>query len=132
MLQLLDVVALGSTLKLERAAKQPDASGYIVEVYAGNRPSRLTVWRHPADESVMAFEFVLKDNMVRAAAGQRPGRWQRAAARGMDRHPEAVRQRGDQRLLTRRQQAGVGGQIAAIDEVQRRVVGRLQRRRQQQ
>lgn len=69
--QLLDVVALGSTLKLESAAKKPDASGYLVEVYAGSRPSRLTVWRHPADESVMAFEFVLKDNMVRAAAGQR-------------------------------------------------------------
>jgi PilZ domain len=69
--QLLDVVALGSTLKLESSAKQPDASGYLVEVYAGTRPSRLTVWRHPADESVMAFEFVLNDNMVRAAAGQR-------------------------------------------------------------
>jgi hypothetical protein len=69
--QLLDVVALGSTLKLERQAKQPDAAGYLVEIYASTRPSRLTVWRHPADESVMAFEFVLKDNMVRAAAGQR-------------------------------------------------------------
>jgi hypothetical protein len=69
--QLVDVVALGSTLKLESAAKKPDASGYLVEIYASNRPSRLTVWRHPADESVMAFEFVLQDNMVRAAAGQR-------------------------------------------------------------
>lgn len=69
--QLLDVVALGSTLQLQSAAKKPDAAGYLVEIYAGNRGSRLTVWRHPADESVMAFEFVLKDNMVRAAAGQR-------------------------------------------------------------
>lgn len=68
--QLLDVVALGSTLKLESRTRKPDASGYLVEIYAGDRPSRLTVWRHPADESVMAFEFVLKNNMVRAAAGQ--------------------------------------------------------------
>jgi hypothetical protein len=69
--QLLDVVALGSTLKLESQAKKPDASGYLVEIYASPGRSRLTVWRHPADESVLAFEFVMKDNMVRAAAGQR-------------------------------------------------------------
>ncbi len=69
--QLLDVVALGSTLKLESSARKPDASGYLVEIYASPRPSRLTVWRHPADGSVAAFELVLKDNMVRAAAGQR-------------------------------------------------------------
>jgi len=69
--QLLDVIALGSTLRLQSHAEKPDASGYLVEVYTGARPSRLTVWRHPDDESVMAFEFVLQDNMVRAAAGQR-------------------------------------------------------------
>jgi hypothetical protein len=69
--QLLDVVALGSSLQLESQATKPDASGYLVEVYAGARPARLTVWRHPADQSVMAFEFILQDNMVRAAAGHR-------------------------------------------------------------
>jgi len=67
--QLLEVIALGSTLKLQPKAAKPDASGYLVEIYASNRPSRLTVWRHPADESVAAFEFQLKDNLVRGAAG---------------------------------------------------------------
>jgi hypothetical protein len=28
------------------------------------------VWRHPEDGSVSAFEFILKDNLVRAAAGR--------------------------------------------------------------
>jgi len=69
--QLLDVVALGSTLKLQSKATTPDASGYLVERYASDRPSRLTVWRHPSDKSVAAFEFQLQDNLVRAAAGQR-------------------------------------------------------------
>ena len=68
--QLLEVIALGSTLKLQPKAAQSDASGYLVEVYASNRPSRLTVWRHPANESVAAFEFQLKDNLVRGAVGQ--------------------------------------------------------------
>jgi hypothetical protein len=69
-LQLIEVVALGSTLKLQDKTAKPDASGYLVERYASTRPSRLTVWRHPADESVSAFEFQLEDNMVRGAAGQ--------------------------------------------------------------
>lgn len=68
--QLVEVIALGSTLKLQAAAKTPDASGYLVEVYTSTRPSRLTVWRHPADQSVSAFEFILQDNLVRAAAGR--------------------------------------------------------------
>ncbi len=69
-LQLIEVVALGSTLKLQPKAAAADPSGYHVEVYAGSRPSRLTVWRHPADDSVAAFEFQLQDNLVRGAAGQ--------------------------------------------------------------
>lgn len=67
--QLLEVIALGSTLRLQPKAAQPDPSGYLVEVYASNRPSRLTVWRHPANQAVAAFEFQLKDNLVRCAAG---------------------------------------------------------------
>jgi hypothetical protein len=69
--QLLEVVALGSTLKLQSKTTKPDAAGYLVEVFSSERPSRLTVWRHPADKSVAAFEFILKDNLVRAAAGHR-------------------------------------------------------------
>jgi hypothetical protein len=69
--QLLDVVALASTLKLQSKASQPDASGYLVEVYGGTRPSRLTVWRYPGKGGIAAFELLLKDNLVRAAAGQR-------------------------------------------------------------
>lgn len=69
--QLIDVIALGSTLKLQSRTPKPDESGYLVEVYAGVRSSRLTVWRYPAKGGVAAFEFILKDNMVRAAVGQR-------------------------------------------------------------
>lgn len=69
--QLLEVIALGSTLKLQSKTPEPDASGYIVEVYGGTRSSKLTVWRYPGKGGgVGAFEFILKDNMVRAAAGQ--------------------------------------------------------------
>lgn len=68
--QLLDVLALGSTLKLQAKTEQADASGYLVERYGSDRPSRLTVWRHPEDGSVAAFEFQLKDSLVRAAAGR--------------------------------------------------------------
>jgi hypothetical protein len=68
--QLLDVVALGSTLKLESKTSTADDSGYLVEIYAGTRASRLTVWRFPGKRDIAAFEFMLKDNLVRAAAGQ--------------------------------------------------------------
>ena len=69
--QLLEVIALGSTLKLQSRTPKPDESGYIVEVFGGTRASRLTVWRYPGKGGVAAFEFILKDNLVRAAAGQR-------------------------------------------------------------
>jgi hypothetical protein len=67
--QLLEVLALGSTLRQKSKTTKPDESGYLVERYVSDRPARLTIWRHPADASVSAFEFQLKDNLVRAAAG---------------------------------------------------------------
>jgi hypothetical protein len=79
--QLLEVVALGSSLKLHRRTTRPDESGYLVEQYVNNRPAHLTIWRHPADKSVAAFEFRLKDNLVRAAAGQQLACLTGAAAR---------------------------------------------------
>ena len=68
--QLIEVIALGSTLVLQSKTPQPDASGYIVETYGGPRAARLTVWRYPANGGVGAFELVFQDNMIRAAAGQ--------------------------------------------------------------
>ncbi len=68
--QLLEVVALGSTLKPHGRSPKPDESGYLVEHYVSKRSARLSVWRHPSNQAVLAFEFQLKDNMVRAAAGQ--------------------------------------------------------------
>ena len=68
--QLLEVIALGSTLKLQDKTPSPDQSGYNLEVYGGPRAARLTVWRFPGQGQVAAFELVLKDNLVRAAAGQ--------------------------------------------------------------
>ena len=79
--QLLEVVALGSTLKLHRRTTKPDESGYLVEQYVNNRPAHLTIWRHPANQAVAAFEFRLKDNLVRAAAGQQIACLTGAAAR---------------------------------------------------
>jgi hypothetical protein len=68
-LQLLDIVSLGTALKLHSKKTKPDESGYLVEQYASDLPSRLTVWRDKSDKSVAAFEFLLKDCLVRAAAG---------------------------------------------------------------
>ncbi len=68
--QLVEVMALASTLRLRTRTPKPDESGYLVERYASSRPSRLTVWRHPVDNSVSAFEFQLKDCLLRAAEEQ--------------------------------------------------------------
>jgi hypothetical protein len=68
--QLLEVVALGSSLKLHRRAAQPDESGYLLEHYTNNRPARLSVWRDPATSAVKACEFLLKHYLIRAAAGR--------------------------------------------------------------
>lgn len=67
--QLVELVALGATLKQVRAP-QPDGSGYIVEQYAGDPASRLTIWRQLVGREVAAFEFQLKDCAVRGVAGR--------------------------------------------------------------
>jgi hypothetical protein len=67
--QLVELVALGATLKQVRPP-QPDASGYVVEQYAGDPASRLTIWRHLVGREVAAFEFQLKDCAVRGVAGR--------------------------------------------------------------
>ena len=69
--QFLEVLALGSTLKLQDKAKKPDETGWLVERYASDRPSCLTIWLHPANGAVAAFAFQLKDNLVRATYGNR-------------------------------------------------------------
>lgn len=68
--QLLEIVALGATLKPHSRKTKPDESGYIVEQYASDWQSRLTVWRDPADKEMTAFEFLLKDCLVRGAQEQ--------------------------------------------------------------
>lgn len=68
--QLVEVIALASTLRPRKRVPKLDPSGYIVERYDSPRPSALTIWRHPVDGSVSAFEFILKDSLVRAARGQ--------------------------------------------------------------
>ena len=69
--QLIEILALGSTLKSQGRAKKPDESGWLVEHYASDRPSLLTIWRHPANAAVAAFAFQLKDTLVRATYGGR-------------------------------------------------------------
>jgi len=68
--QLLEIVALGATLKLESRAVKPDGSGLLVEQYGGDCQSRLKIWREISDRKVTAFEFLLKDCLVRAVKGQ--------------------------------------------------------------
>lgn len=68
--QLLEIVALGATLKPKTKTPKPDESGYLLELYASDLPSRLKVWRQETDQAVAAFEFLLKDSLVRAAKGQ--------------------------------------------------------------
>ncbi|AOS44700.1 PilZ domain protein [Lacunisphaera limnophila] len=67
--QLVELVALGSTLKQVKPL-QPDESGYMAEQYAGEPESRLIVWRQLAGREVAAFEFQLKDCVVRGLAGR--------------------------------------------------------------
>ena len=43
--QLIEVLALGSTLKERRKKSRPDESGYLAEQFANDRPARLTIWR---------------------------------------------------------------------------------------
>jgi hypothetical protein len=67
--QLLEVLALGSGLKLQSKTAEPDASGYLVEHYAGGRPAHLTVWRLPGGKGVVGFEFLMRESIVRVVAG---------------------------------------------------------------
>ncbi len=69
--QLIELVALGATLKPSAKAAKRDQSGYLVEQYTGATRSRLKVWRDQADKAVAAFEFMLQDCLVRAAQGHR-------------------------------------------------------------
>jgi hypothetical protein len=68
--QLVEVLALGTTLKPRYKEPVPDKTGYLVEQFANDRPARLTVWREPNTRGVVAFEFLLKENIVQAASGQ--------------------------------------------------------------
>ena len=67
--QLIELVALGSSLTLVKPS-QADGSGYLLEQYAGEHSSRLSIWREPFGQSVTAFEFLLKDCLVRGLDGK--------------------------------------------------------------
>ena len=64
--QFLEIVALGATLQPSFQETRPDGSGYLPEQYASSWQSCLNIWRRQADRAVAAFEFVLKDCLVRA------------------------------------------------------------------
>ena len=68
--QLVEVLALGATLKPRHKEPVADKTGYLVEQFANDRPSRLTVWREKTSRGVVAFEFLLKEHIVQAASGQ--------------------------------------------------------------
>ncbi len=64
--QFLEVVALGATLQPSFRKTEPDDSGFLPEQYASSWQSCLNVWRLRSDRRITAFEFVLKDCLVRA------------------------------------------------------------------
>lgn len=64
--QFLEILALGATLQPSFRKTQPDDSGFLPEQYASSWQSCLNVWRRQSDKTTTAFEFVLKDCMVRA------------------------------------------------------------------
>jgi hypothetical protein len=68
--QLVEVLALAATLKARFSEPRPDKNGYLVEQFANDRPARLTIWREPRSRGVIAFEFLLKEDIVQAASGQ--------------------------------------------------------------
>ena len=67
--QLIELVALGATLKPVTPAPKPDQTGRLVERYEGDAHARLIVWRDQAGRTVKAFEFMLKDCGVRGTTG---------------------------------------------------------------
>lgn len=68
--QLIEVLALGATLKARYKEPVADGSGYLVEQFANDRPARLTVWREKTTRGVVAFEFLLRESVLQAATGQ--------------------------------------------------------------
>jgi hypothetical protein len=97
--QLVEVLALGSSLRPRFKKAKPDASGYLVEQFANDRPARLTVWRDPASAGVVAFEFLLKDSGVQAATGESM-EYLAVSDTGVARHATPARANEIHRLFT--------------------------------
>ena len=66
--QLIELVALGSSLAQTKAPLL-DGTGYQLEEYAGEPASCLSIWRSLAGGAVIAFQFQLKDCLVRGHDG---------------------------------------------------------------
>ena len=88
--QLLDLVALGASLKAAKAAKIDD-SGFLAEQYGGDHGSQLTVWRQSAPHHIVAFAFQLKNWLVRGRE-TKPGLEYFAAAPDQPTRPVAPAQ----------------------------------------
>ena len=68
--QLVDLVALGSSLKLVQNIRH-DGSGYLVEQYGGKEDALLTVWRDSMKQMVAAFELKVKEYYIRGTSKTR-------------------------------------------------------------
>ena len=68
--QFLEVVALGTTLRLTVRRSQASGAEYQVEQYASARRSCLNIWRQPATGMVAGVDFILKDCLVRVMPGR--------------------------------------------------------------
>jgi hypothetical protein len=70
--QLVEVIALGYTLRPQDKVPKADQPGYLVERFISARPARLTLWRKVEGKALSAFEFLMKGSIVRAVAGGQP------------------------------------------------------------
>ncbi len=68
--QLVDLVALGSSLKLMKN-NRPDDTGYLVEQYGSKEDALLTIWRDAGLQMVAAFELRVKEYYIRGTSKNR-------------------------------------------------------------
>lgn len=95
--QLVDLVALGASLKLAESDRVDD-SGYLVEKYGGKEDALLTIWRDSAEQMITAFELKVKEYYIRGTSKNRKLHY---FATGADKElkPVAVSMNGEMQRL---------------------------------
>ena len=97
--QLVDLVALGASLKLAKSGSSED-SHYLVEQYGKAEDALLTVWRDAAQQRVTAFELKVRDFYIRGTSKNRKLKYF-SQALGNELTPVAVAQHVEMQRLYR-------------------------------